>query len=53
MVVMRVVQECGRAVPCVGDQRLFFREIELEFFEQERSETLFDGFCLFLWTSEC
>ncbi|BCL83782.1 hypothetical protein ccbrp13_62470 [Ktedonobacteria bacterium brp13] len=44
-----IVQKCGSAIPCVGDQRLFFREIQLEFVKQERSETLFDSFCLIPW----
>jgi hypothetical protein len=33
----------------VGNQRLFFREVKLEFFQQKRSETLFDCFCFLLW----
>src|SRR5258708_2084424 len=47
-----VVQEFGSAVPRMGNQRLFFREIELEFFKQKCSETLFDDFCLILWSDE-
>ena len=48
-----VSQEFGGAVPCVGYQRFLFRQIELEFFKQECSESLFDCFCLILWSNEC
>ena len=48
-----VSQEFGRLTPCVGNQGLFLRQIELECFKQECSELLLDLFCLFLWADEC
>src|SRR5260370_24110312 len=47
-----VSQEFCCLRPGVGDERLCFREFQLQFVTQKRGELLLDLFCLRLWTDE-